>query len=306
MNSYNSTWKDLLAKKIDYTQTTASNSELLPIIKGKISILIDQLSLVKNDDENKSIFNTWLEPLVIKFAFHSLSTLSIFEGVNLRRNNSKNDLLIFDESSAIVLFRTTLENYLTSYYLFFQKIDNSEKLFRQTIWRYSGISQKLNFKDYKPSKDELHDHEGMQNLIKKNEHFLKCHVNDQKYILKGHKSRLLSWGKIIEYSDLNPDLFSEFYSYQSSYAHSEFHSISQFYSGNYGHFKNNIRSKHILILLEGLISKLIIDLNEYFQSIKFSGIEKELIFELYFLALPISKNNSQKFEQLMSCNYSGQ
>ena len=52
---------------------------------------------------------------------------------------------ILDEPSIISLLRVATENYLTFFYLYCDKIDDEEKQFKLSVWRYCGIKQRVGF-----------------------------------------------------------------------------------------------------------------------------------------------------------------
>lgn len=233
----------------------------------------------------------WAEPLLFKFSYHASTLLKLFHGTELPFVVDNKELLIFDEPSALIIFRTCLENYLTFFYLYSDKIPEDQKDFRISVWRYCGLLQRQQFmiSSEEAKKKQLEEREllsQLRNEIIRNKYFLAYPKKSQDLILDGKKVRLFeTWFSLITKSGLPKKLFGNLYGYKSNYSHSEFISVIQIREGKYGHTKNNTRGHHTLFLTNALISKLIIEFTNTFTSTQrhFTESDKTLIAEIEYL-----------------------
>ena len=190
------------------------------------------------------------------------------------------------------MYRAIVENYFTFYYLFCDKIDDEEKEFRLNVFKYSGLKQRSEFVDLpeefklQQEKEIIHV-ESLKELVSNSKFFSIYTKNERKDILKGIKPRLFNtWRKLNELSSFQKSSFKNFYSFNSSYAHSEFISVLQIKSQGYG-INENSKSHYTLMLHHSLICKCIIDLTNLFPSVDilFSKQDENLIKEVNYLNL---------------------
>jgi hypothetical protein len=250
-----------------------TNIEYAKSILEDIGLLIELIDSLNKQNIKMPEWKIWHEPLLIKLCFHASSLLQIFSGTTLPFNDRDKLLEVFDEASIIVLLRVVTENYLTFHFLFADDIPEEEKRFRVTVWKYCGLKQRSNFEisTEEAKKKQLKENADIELLkleIEKSSFFNSFHLKHQKKILNGKNPRLFNtWIDLIKGSDLRLDLFKNMYGYKSNYSHSEFISVMQLRSSNYG-YNENAKNHYALFLLHFLISKTILDLNEIFPSIK--------------------------------------
>ena len=276
----------LLKTWSDYNNKT--NIEYSLDIKQKLSLLLELIDSLHVDKVEMEEWLIWSEPMIFKFVLHSSSFLQLFHGTSLKVN----ELVItsFDEPTIFIMFRVIIENYLTFFYIFCDNISTEEKKFRMNVWKYSGLKQRSGFKatteDSKLKlRNELVEIDNLKELINSSPFFISYKKEEQKQVLKGTKPRLFNtWVELNERSGFQTDLFKNLYGYKSNYTHSEFISILQIKSQNYG-LNLNAKEHYTLLLLHSLVCKCILDLVEIFPSIKelYYKQNSDLIKEIGFL-----------------------
>jgi hypothetical protein len=275
----------------------STNNEYCKVILDKISLLLELMSSLYIEKVNVDSWKIWCESVIYKLCFHTCSTLKLFQGTEIPFKNKEENLMIFDQSSVIILFRTIIENYLTFFYLYGSNCDEEAKKFRVLIWRYCGIKQRAEFdieteNGRQKQKEEIELYESLKKEILENKFFITYNNDERKKIIGGRKPRLFnSWGNLIEESNLNPQRFKNIYAFNSSYTHTEFISISQMQMGGYGYNEGSKGNLHTMLLIHGLICKTIMELKIFFPSmdIIFNSKETLLKEEIAALVRQISK-----------------
>lgn len=280
----------------DYNNET--NIEYAKRVNQKIGLLLELIDSLNEEKIVIDEWKVWLEPLLFKLTFHTGSFLSLFSGTSV--NFKSQQLVIFDEPTILIMFRVIVENYLTFYYLYCDDVADEEKLFRVNVWKYSGLKQRSTFRvTTESSKLKMESEQkeifALKKSIEESAFFTLYTKGEQKEILKGVKPRLTnSWGNLNNLSGFQVNLFSNLYGFKSNYTHSEFISVMQVNSLNYG-FNPNAKEHFTLFLVHSLLCKCIVDLTIIFPSIK-KLYEKQtptLIKEIDFLN-KVAKDESFK------------
>lgn len=279
---------DKVVFKIANDHAIDSNIDYCKHIFQKLDFAIDLTDSLHRQRIEMEERLVWIEPMIFKFSLHTNSLLTLFSGTKMKIKGR--DLKVFDEPSTIVLFRVILENYLTFYYLFCDSITQEEKEFRMNVWKYSGLKQRNGFiantEDSQMKKaNELLQMEALKGMVSNSVFFKGFNKKQQEIILDGKKPRLFnSWGQLNLISNFQTDMFKTLYGYKSNYTHSEFISMLQIKSGNFG-FNPNAKNHYTLFLLHSLVCKLIIDLTGIFPSVKqlFRNSDSLLIKEVELL-----------------------
>jgi hypothetical protein len=244
------------------------------LLQEKIRILLELVNQLHIKKAKVNDVTVWIEPLLFKFCFHTISTVNLFYGTDLPLLVNNKPFKIFDEPSMLALFRSSLENYLTFYYLYVDNIPKEEQTFRMLVYRYSGTKQRSEFivntlAEKEKQKRESEYCEILKQQVSSNEFFKMYNSEKQRLILEGKKPRLFeTWKSILQRSHLHSELFRNIYSYKSIYSHSEFISLLQMKESNYGYDPNSTKSHHWLLLLHGLICKTIIEFKDLFPEAK--------------------------------------
>jgi Family of unknown function (DUF5677) len=279
--------KDIAAIKAINDHSKKTDIQYIDDVRKNMNLLSELMNSLHEEKIQMAEWLSWSEPIIVKLIFHSNTVLQIFLGIELIVQEKS--IKIFDEPSAIILFRSILENYLTFHYLFIANIDEREKIFRINVWKYSALKQRSNFilnskiAKEKQGKESVQVEE-LKDIICKSDIFLKFKTKEQKQILKGIKPRLfLSWEKLIEESGFRKTLFRNLYGFKSNYSHSEFISVLQIKSQGYG-FNPYNKEHYILLLLQIIICKSIVDLKNLFPTIcsNYEAKGKEVMREVEF------------------------
>jgi hypothetical protein len=85
------------------------------------------------------------ETLSIKMLLATRSIIQICDGVNLATPNKIATIAWLDFSSINILTRSIIETFLTLEYLFYNDLEESERIFRFHIWRISGYKSRQGF-----------------------------------------------------------------------------------------------------------------------------------------------------------------
>lgn len=269
--------KDFAAIKAVAEHEHKVDLEYSKIVREKVDLLLELVHSLFEEQVQLKEYLKWSEPILIKLSFHCFTLLDVFKGTDLRHKGTV--YKVFDEPSVFIIFRTILENYLTFYYLFVDKISDDEKVFRINVYRYAGLKQRCSFvinNEEAKQKQALESLlvEELKEVITATKYFSVFNKDDKKAIIKGVKPRLFfSWDKLIRLSGFREELFKNTYGYKSNYSHSEFISILQINSNSYG-LDLNHKEHFTLFSLHMLICKTIIELSDVFPSIKLRFDEK--------------------------------
>jgi hypothetical protein len=251
-----------------------NNEEYCQLLYGKVDILLNLLNTLYEDKIDLPSDKAWIEGLIKKFSFHITSILKLYEGTVLVRLKNDTIINIIDEPSIFVLFRASLESYLTFFYLFVDNEVPKVLEFRMIVWRYSGLKQRTEF-DITSDENKLkqfqesNDVEILKEIIINSPIYKGYNSTQRKQIIDGKNPRLFnSWNKLIKKSELRNATYKNIYGFKSSYTHSEFLSVLQIQSGNFVYRNDSHRSRHWLFIIHTLLSKTIIELTLAFPTIK--------------------------------------
>lgn len=279
--------KEVIELKVANAVKEKTNTEYCVLVEEKISMLLELCDTLHK--ENIPVGErTWIEPLIFKLCLHASSFINVFNGIKVNANDKT--LHLFDEPTALVLFRTIIENYLTIFYLFFDTVSDEEKIYRLNVWKYSGISQRIGFtatleKNIRQKEHDQKEFDRIKKVIIESPFFLSEDKKRREKILSGSSPKLFfSWKNLIQRSKLKESIFLKLYGYKSNYTHSEFISIFQIKSKGFGY--NPLAKEHYTLLLaHSLISKCIIELANLFPSIKahFDTKNSAVKYEVEFL-----------------------
>jgi hypothetical protein len=256
--------------KMWYQLESLNNEQYCLLLQGKVKILLELVNSLHVKKVKVDDVTIWVEPLLFKFCFHTISTVNLFFGTDLPVQVNGKPFKIFDEPSMLALFRSCLENYLTFFHLYIDSISEEERAFRMLVYRYSGTKQRSEFAintegEKQKQQKEVEFCKILKDQLCNNEFFKAYNVKNKGLILEGKKPRLFGgWKSILQKSKLHSELFSNIYSYKSIYSHSEFISLLQMKESNYRYDPNSTKSHHLLLLLHGLICKAILEFKDLF------------------------------------------
>ena len=175
------------------------------------------------------------ETLSIKILLATKSIIQICNGVSLNAPNKVSSVKWLDFSSINILARSMIEAFLTLEYLYYNDLQESERIFRFYIWRISGYKSRQSFFENRVIKSDIQyklDSElcEINDLLQKVEssiHYKDLNKQNLWKLDKYGLPRLDSWLDLLESSILNTSHFSISYKLYSNYAHSEFISLIQ-------------------------------------------------------------------------------
>ena len=284
-----------LIKKIFAEYETLPNELYIEKLKEKVEILATLSHSLHVDNIQMPAWKTYIETFVVKICFHTSSLLTLIKGSELPFQLSQEKTIIFDEPSILTLLRTITENYLTFYYLFVSKITEDEKHFRFCVFEYCGIKQRQSFFTSNPEHTTKKQQEAvyLENLkkqIEKFSYFKELEKGKKKKILDGVQPRLKPWKELFKEAELRLGLDSNLYSFKSSYTHSEFLSLLQIKSSNYGYKPLLRKNYYVLFIVHMLICRLIMNICDLFPSIKrhFEELDSEIKIEIEFLSVNLA------------------
>ncbi|WP_276360579.1 DUF5677 domain-containing protein [Daejeonella sp. H1SJ63] len=278
--------------KITFDSESTTNIQYGEVVLQKVNVLLELIDSLATESVKIAGWKTWSEPIVFKFCYHTCSLIHLFNGTELPVKFEGAFLKVLDEPSIIIILRTILENYLTFHYLYIDNISDEEKVFRLLVYRYSGLKQRSEFDIINTSKakeKQIKEGEQVQDLkdqITQSNLFKSYSSKQRTEILDGKKARLFnSWAALIKKSNLNTHFFKNLYGYKSNYSHSEFISIMQIKDGGYRHSDANTRSHHLLMIVQLLVCKTIIELKAFFPTMesKYSSFEQTMQTEIEYL-----------------------
>lgn len=288
-----------LINKLYSDHEVLSNEQYIDILIKKEKLLIELCHSLFEDNIQMPAWKSFSETVIIKICFHISSLFQLFRGTEFPFKQTKEKILIFDEPSIYSLFRTITENYLIFYYLFVDNIPDEEKHFRFLIYEYCGLHQRQSFTATKLEhiQRQLDDAQHLEKLkakIKESEFLKLVEGKVQKKIFAGTQRRLRSWKKLIRDAELNLGFDSNLYGYKSSYAHTEYLSLLQIKSTNYGFRPHQNKNHFVLFLIHMLISRMIINLVKLFPSIKkhYDKIDEVGRIEIEFLSVNLGLDSS--------------
>jgi len=207
------------------------------IIKRLIATLTELVEVVADSKIKVPNQEYHSQTLVGKIIFTSHSILSLSKGFEYELLKRKGKNIIVDYTSIFILTRALIENYVTLCYLYKNDLSKEEKLYRYILWEVSGLisRQKWAALEVKTINKKVEESSIVNNKITKIESLPEYSSLDKSKLNRLKKyglPRIESWNELINQSDLNEKLFSDLYSYLSSYAHSEYISILQISQSN--------------------------------------------------------------------------
>ena len=219
------------ANKTSLGDLTKSLNELL-IIHGFLLQTVYELKIKLKGRE------VYIDTLIAKMIFTSLSALSLSKPQDFKQYNSKNKIEIIDTPSIFILTRSIIEIFLTLEYLYFDSKDSLENDFRFKLWQVSGFMTRQAFSDSIPNeyieklkKEELLI-EDIKKEIKLSPYYSTLKKQDIWKLDNFGLPRLNSWGNLIKNSRLKSNVFEKMYSLYTNYAHSEYLSMIQLNEGS--------------------------------------------------------------------------
>ena len=224
--------KDLVALKVLRDHEDLSNEQYAEKLFARLGIVAELVNSLHEQDVKLPRWKIWSESLAFKFCFHTASFLRLFSGTEIPYQVAGKNIVVFDEPTAIVLFRTILENYMTFFYLYVDNVPDEEKEFRFMVYEYCGMKQRTGF-DVRSNEAkakqaaELMDVQNLKAKIEASPYFDKMEKRAKKLVMDGVKARFFSWPELLRKCGFREDLFKNIYGYKSNYTHSEFISLMQ-------------------------------------------------------------------------------
>ena len=136
---------DFIALKVMQEYRQMRSIEYSKIVLDKVGTLLKLIDSLHKEKVQLPSWQVWVEALIHKLSFHSVSLLKLFEGTEIPFENDGKKFIVLDKPSIVSLLRVVTENYLTFYYLYADSINDDEKQFRLSVWRYCGIKQRTEF-----------------------------------------------------------------------------------------------------------------------------------------------------------------
>jgi hypothetical protein len=178
----------------------------------------------------------FIETLSVKIMLACRSILKLAEGYIISSTQVQGDIKLLDFSSINVITRSVIEAFLTLEYLFFNELEDSEKVFRFYIWRISGYKSRQNFFESRGNLrrnilDKLEEEEreifSLLEKIISSPYYKDLGKQNLWKLDKFGLPRIVSWQTLLADSMLETSFFSIPYKLYSNYAHSEFISLIQ-------------------------------------------------------------------------------
>ncbi|MCF8448152.1 MAG: DUF5677 domain-containing protein [Bacteroidia bacterium] len=178
----------------------------------------------------------FIETISIKILLATQSILQISNGIYISTINKKATVEWVDFSSINILTRSIIEAFLTIEYLYYNNLQDSERIFRLHIWRISGYKSRQSFfenrqnlkNDIKEKLDsEIVEINDLLQKIEASIHYKDLNKQNLWKLDTYGLPRLNSWSSLLENSVLSNQHFSVPYKLYSNYAHSEFISLIQ-------------------------------------------------------------------------------
>lgn len=220
-------------KELHLINSVPDNFESLDTITKAATELIQSIYDSKPKLEEGEVF---IETLSIKILLATKSIIELGKGTKVSALSKDSDVKLMDFPSISILTRSIIEAFLTLEYLYYNKLDKTEKIFRFQIWQISGYKSRQSFfKRHKGLKQNITDK--LENVYNEIERLLSIVVKSPYYKKIGSQSlwkldkfglpRLESWQKLLEQSILNISMFETSYKLYTNFAHSEFISLIQ-------------------------------------------------------------------------------
>jgi hypothetical protein len=230
--------------------------------KTLVDIFAFIIQSLKDSGKKTTDNQNYAEILAIKFIYHSLNLIRLFEKSLVQFNRLDIKLPICDVSSSYVMTRVNIENYLTFYYLFGVNLDNNTQELKWLQFKISGLNRRVNkwweaiIKRYKGNlpekmqKQYMIDKDNLDKALKEIQLHPESKVKRNKldYFLD---AKLKSWSSLLIDSNLKHELFLTSWELYSNHAHSEYISLIQVsdYLGKFSDAKDAQNTTLILNLM---------------------------------------------------------
>ena len=213
-----------------YGGTLEENRTSLKDLINTLAVLIEAVG------DAKVQIPSWkyhTQTLVGKIIFTSHSILSLSNGYEYGFYKRTEKTQITDHTSMFVLTRALIENYVTLCYIYNNSLSDEVKIFRFKLWEVSGLISRQNWGE--TTNEEIFKKKETERLLIEKILYEIQNIPEYQTLDKGELKklknhglpRLYNWHKLIEMSELRNVMFSELYSFFSTYAHSEYLSILQ-------------------------------------------------------------------------------
>ncbi len=220
-----------------------------------LSVLVD-LTVNLVDNTAKSSFAFGLGPLTdaqvlsLKHLRHLISVKSLSEGCTLERNGEVLTAYI-DFSSAQILARAVVENYLTLHHVFAHS-DPTERLIRQDMWMLAGLIDRQKIaattEDGKKSSEQNRQQlAALRSEIQERDYYENLNPKLQKRYLEGKWRGFLHWHQLGEKAGFDPLWIKNTYTYLCEHSHSSYISALQVCQAEDLDIQNELASAALLV-----------------------------------------------------------
>ena len=250
----------------DMEQVLKDISEINDIL-GYLMNILSEKKIVKEE------FKYPIGILINKFILHVYSIINLLKGRIIKSEYSSFQKNIIDISSIYTLTRTTIENYLTFFYLYIQPSNNEEVFFRYQLFELAGLRSRQRNKAEIDEHIKLKELERkkileLENIIYNHPLFKKLNQKTRNNIQGRKAARIYTWEKLLQEADLNMELFEAGWFLYSEFVHSEFVSHIQLY-GYFSEELSTLEASDIVSnLLLALISVFIFDLINLYKEVE--------------------------------------
>lgn len=214
-------------KKIEKDQEDTNFTEL-----GKMydDIVFTLTKLVNLIHERNIPVKEWIKPseiLLLKLSLHSSSVKQAASPVPIYKDGS-NLVAVRDIASVYVLSRAQLECYLTLHYFIFSPESDAEGMFKQLLYKLSGLCNRHNYLCTLPEHLEQKEAEArkiadLRQEIETNEWYQGLSRDLQKRVKRNNPpARLIGWEDVIKSCHIKDEIFLSSWKLYSNHAHSEF------------------------------------------------------------------------------------
>lgn len=168
----------------------------------------------------------YFETHCMKFVLLNSSLIKEFEGINFTRPDNNKEHRTYNISALYLLARANIETFLLIKYLYFNTQNDEQGAFRHTLYEWSGLKTRQNFKATalenitKKGIEKKYIEQHELNLIQ-NKYFLGLPEYKRKDIIKSGRAKEISWKDIVKESGLEQNFHHSTWEFYSNYAHSE-------------------------------------------------------------------------------------
>ena len=250
-------------------------------------------------DKDIKKYYQFLDVILLQYQMKSLSLINLLKGTEYNRKR------FYDIPSFFILLRSLIENYLMFNYLFIQPTSKEEIIFRNLIYKRSGLKNRQKIESI-PKDDPIRKREA--EIIKNLTFSIENHTLYNKLNAKAknrinnkysNNATIMSYYDIFESTILKDTHFFSFWRLCSNFAHSEYISIMQIKSiyidknnpNDIFTYKHNIllHSIYLIVLIINDFRNLFPELNSYYEKNPFNIISIANEFDI--------KNYSNRIKQ---------